>query len=188
MPMEEPHLGTSGAKRTSFEEYNARDLLLKLRAEHPDIDDADQMRDMLIFEMKKDFITRLNADFGLHVKLGDVNWAFAGPAFVYIAVRTMANTFKRPDPDGAAAKAKAKAKRAAEAAFKAISDAIFSKAIKRGALLDTPMVNGKKLRHCTGAECLIIGGWYGKIGETVKAKQLVGDVLTEEDLQRLAVD
>jgi hypothetical protein len=52
-------------------------------------------------------------------------------------------------------------------------------------VLDMVMANGKKLSECTGAECLRMGGWLTRIGESVGPKRLVGDVLSQKDIIKL---
>lgn len=52
-------------------------------------------------------------------------------------------------------------------------------------LLDLVLPNGKVLREATGAECTRAGGWFAAIAKKVKPRQIVGSVLTEEQLQAL---
>ncbi len=47
------------------------------------------------------------------------------------------------------------------------------------------MPNKKTLARCTGAECILFGSWYVKIGERIGPTQLVGRVLTNQDLAAL---
>jgi len=72
---------------------------------------------------------------------------------------------------------------AAEQARKAI-DAAKLKITRRA--LSLVMPNNKTLANCTGAECMQFGGWFSKVGERVGAKRLVGDVLTNKDLLKIA--
>lgn len=60
-----------------------------------------------------------------------------------------------------------------------------AKGIIAARLLDLKMANGKFLRECTGRECKRLGGFFAKIGERVGPTAIVGDVLKEEDLQKL---
>lgn len=57
------------------------------------------------------------------------------------------------------------------------------------ALLDLMMPNGKLLSACNGEECAKlgskIGSWLQKVARRVKPGEIVGDVLTEEDLRAL---
>lgn len=54
-------------------------------------------------------------------------------------------------------------------------------------LLDLTLPNGKALRDCTGGECAALGkkmgSWLGKLAKAVKADQLVGEVLTEDQVR-----
>jgi hypothetical protein len=52
--------------------------------------------------------------------------------------------------------------------------------------LDLIMPNKKPLAKCTGAECVAFGGWIAKIGARVGPNRLVGDVLTNKDLIKMA--
>ncbi len=52
-------------------------------------------------------------------------------------------------------------------------------------LLDLTMPNGMALRDCTFAECAKFGGFFAKIAKKGKPKQIVGKVMTEEQLQAL---
>lgn len=56
-------------------------------------------------------------------------------------------------------------------------------------LLDMILPNGKPLRECTGRECARlgpkIGGWLTSVAKAVKPDQVVGESLSERDVQRL---
>jgi hypothetical protein len=52
-------------------------------------------------------------------------------------------------------------------------------------LLDLMLPNGKVLREATGADCAKAGGWFAAIAKKVKPKQVVGAVLSEEQLQAM---
>lgn len=66
----------------------------------------------------------------------------------------------------------------------------FASQIKKKAtemvFLDWVLPNGKPLRHCTGRECLEAGGWLQNIGKTIKRDELVGKVLSEAQVRKLA--
>jgi len=68
------------------------------------------------------------------------------------------------------------AEAAAEAAIKEKIVEVF--------LLDM-VIDGKKLRDMTGTECKRKGGWLTAIGQKVKARQKVGQVLSEAELKGL---
>lgn len=50
-------------------------------------------------------------------------------------------------------------------------------------LLDLMLPNGKSLRDCTFADCAKAGGFFAKIANKGKPRQVVGDVLSEEQLR-----
>jgi hypothetical protein len=49
-------------------------------------------------------------------------------------------------------------------------------------LLDVVLPCGKRLRDATFAECAEAGGWFSKIAKMGRPNQLVGKILSEEDL------
>lgn len=61
-----------------------------------------------------------------------------------------------------------------------------AKSVIAARLLDCMMPNGKTLRQCTGAECIRVGGFFTKIGEKIGRDEIVGEAMTEADLQSLA--
>jgi hypothetical protein len=68
-----------------------------------------------------------------------------------------------------------------------------AKILERAAIVLSDMVlpNGKRLADCTGRECLsmsgALGGLIAKIADKVKPSQVVGQVLTEQQLQDMYV-
>jgi len=74
-------------------------------------------------------------------------------------------------------------KRASANERKTIDD-LKSRLLSRALTLIMP--NGKTLAKCTGAQCIEFGGWLIKVGERVGPHRLVGDVLTNKDLARIA--
>lgn len=52
-------------------------------------------------------------------------------------------------------------------------------------LLDLLLPSGKLLRDATFAECAQAGGWYAKVSAMGKPNQIVGKVLTEQQLRRV---
>jgi len=52
-------------------------------------------------------------------------------------------------------------------------------------LLDLVMPDGKKLRESDRADCKRAGGWYMKLADRLKGKQVVGDVWKEADVRKL---
>lgn len=52
-------------------------------------------------------------------------------------------------------------------------------------LLNLTLPNGKRLEQATFAECSAAGGWYAKVAKRGKPNQIVGKVLSEEDLRSI---
>lgn len=52
-------------------------------------------------------------------------------------------------------------------------------------LMTMTMPNGKMLAKSNGTECIKAGGWLTRVGKKVGPAGIVGDRLTEEDLQAL---
>ena len=59
--------------------------------------------------------------------------------------------------------------------------------IRTVVLMDLQLPSGKKLRDATFAECGAAGGWFKVLATKGKPSQVVGKVLTEQDLQKLKV-
>lgn len=72
-----------------------------------------------------------------------------------------------------------KAQRAAEVA-------LLVERAKNIVLLDLILPGGKKLRDATFADCAKAGSWYAKIAKRGRPNQIVGVVLSESDLQKIA--
>lgn len=77
--------------------------------------------------------------------------------------------------------------KAAREARETITKAVEKRA--RLMLLDMVMLNGKRLRACTGEECRVLsktaGRWLAAIAREVGAKKKVGEVLSEDRLHEL---
>jgi ClpP class serine protease len=52
-------------------------------------------------------------------------------------------------------------------------------------VLDITCPNGKKLRHCTGAECGLFGDMFARIAQHVPPGALVGECLLESEARKL---
>jgi hypothetical protein len=48
------------------------------------------------------------------------------------------------------------------------------------------MPNGKPLSQNTGGECLEIGGYFARIGAKVPKDELVGDILSDDEIRKCA--
>ena len=57
--------------------------------------------------------------------------------------------------------------------------------VKRSVLLDFLLPDGKRLADATFAECRKAGGWLARVARRGKPKQIVGALLSEEDLQAI---
>ena len=79
-----------------------------------------------------------------------------------------------------------KAKRAAERTKEANAHAKLVARIKSSiVVLNQVMPNGKKLRDCTGEECMHFGGWLKRLATVVGAKNRVGDVVDEQQARAI---
>jgi hypothetical protein len=54
-------------------------------------------------------------------------------------------------------------------------------------LLDMKMINGKRMRDCTGAEMAAMGQTYQRIAQAVGMNEIVGDKLCENEVRALVV-
>lgn len=52
-------------------------------------------------------------------------------------------------------------------------------------LMDLTLPNGKRLRHCIGADCTRAGGWLAEVGRRVGARNAVDKKMTESDLRNV---
>lgn len=52
-------------------------------------------------------------------------------------------------------------------------------------LMSLQLPSGKTLAESTGEECIRLGGWFGNIGRCIGAKDIVGEKLSEGDLEKL---
>lgn len=59
------------------------------------------------------------------------------------------------------------------------------KTVKKVVLMSLILPNGKALRYCTFAECAAAGGWFAKVAKLGKPNQIVGTVVTEEQLAKI---
>lgn len=52
-------------------------------------------------------------------------------------------------------------------------------------LMELALPNGKKLRECTGRECIEAGSFFRRVGQSLGPDDVVGEVLSENDLQEI---
>ena len=100
------------------------------------------------------------------------------------------NTYRRlqaePTADQRAQIAKQRAKQAQKLADAIAKHAETVRSIKEQiTLLNWEMPNGKRLRNCTGAECVECGGWLAKVGKKVGTTKRVGEVLNEKEVRAI---
>jgi hypothetical protein len=100
-----------------------------------------------------------------------------------VARHAFTNFLTSLDRDRRASATRRKTKRMAQQHRDAVS-ALTSK-IKNLILLDLQLPNGKKLRNCTFAECSAAGGWFKLLATRGRPSEVVGEVLTEDDLRKL---
>lgn len=149
-------VGTTGAKRQSFDRNNPRDLLVRVIEDNPGAGEA---------EWLKSFTRAVRDDEDYLDPI--IGYWFANNYRSLIPVR-------RATPQRRAAQAKARA---------AVVETI---KLRIAAIsLSFIMPNGKELRDSTGKECAQAGGWLAKIAKRVKPTEKVGSVLTEGQLRRL---
>jgi hypothetical protein len=57
--------------------------------------------------------------------------------------------------------------------------------VRQIVLMDLLLPNGKQLRNATFADCQKAGGWFLRIAKKGRPHQVVGNVLTEEQLRKI---
>jgi len=167
--MDQLDLGIRGATKQSWAGANPRDLLKKLIEEHSGADRP------ALFRM---FIDRLNEEPDADdYKQTIIEYWFANNYHSLVG----------------AAVAPPAEKRSIETttATTMVRERVREK-IREGAqivLLDMVLPNGKALKDCTGRECRElaprIGEWLERVAKKVRANELVGDRLSEEQVKAL---
>jgi hypothetical protein len=153
-------LGTTGAKQTSWEKRNARELVARIVTENPAADDESLFQ---IFANE------------------------CAPYFMEICRYYFANTLRaiRPRSVGPAVirTPVTEAEVAEVAAIKTEAKQKAKAVITERVLLDIILPNGKMLRDSTGSECIQAGGWLTRVGKLVQPNEKVGAVLTEKEVK-----
>lgn len=142
-------------------ESNPLDLVKAVIAKYPS---ADRKERFLEFERRL---------FGDEDRERAVRWYFFVNMHDYI-------TTSRSAHRSAAHRANARAQR--EAAIAEVAGTIKKQLVLMDLVLPT---NGKLLRDSKFADCAKAQGWWGKVAKMGKPNQIVGKVLTEEDLRKL---
>jgi len=160
-------IGELGATRQSWRTRSIRDLLVELIKEYPDAGEG---------KLLVEYIARCrNSDDDLDAGL---TYAFDNN---YRALRKQVATAREK-----AAKAARRAQEAQAAAEVAIKHAEIVQSIKEQVLmLNLEMPNGKRMRHCTGAEMEKFGGAFQRIGKKVGKTKTVGSALNEQEVRKL---
>lgn len=164
--------GITGAKTTSWEHYNPRDIILRLFREFPNADDkviARHLRDAVLGDEPEYLLPCLLYVVRLTRRaLDDEERA--------IKKREERQRTREQQPDERLQERVVQAKANVTEHVRAEAEKI---------LLDLEMPNGKPLRDCTGDDCRHFGGWYQRLAERVEADKLVGNVLSEQQVQEL---
>jgi hypothetical protein len=156
-------LGTTGAKRQSWEKDNPRELLRRLIERHPE-----NSRKRHLAEFKKLIANR------------ESYW---NTIVEYWFSNNYSSLIDPPDQEERQSRALEK-----QAELQTRLEQEIEARVKI-ALLDMVMPNGKALRECTGKECRHfsskIGAWLLRVAKQIKPTDRVGDVLTEKQLRKL---
>lgn len=119
---------------------------------------------------------------------GTPNYVFEADGYIWSVLRyTFTNLLssldrekpKRNHPQPKSIDEKIKEKEETQAAVESLKQKI-----ENVVFLNFVLSNGKRLKECTGTECIREGGWFMAIGKQV-GKRLVGDVLSEEQVKAL---
>ena len=151
-------IGINGAKRTSFNDDNIRNLVVRMQRDHPGCT-LESLRELA----RDEILSPGNTGYVITC----VDYAVANAVKSVVQPRRA-----RRDYGVAAARARtATSKRIVEQAHIV--------------LLDMTMPNGLKLRACTGTYCADVGAvWLRKLGDQAGSR-LVGDVYTEKQLKKI---
>jgi hypothetical protein len=169
------HTGTQGAKRTSWGKNNPRELMLRIRRRNPTAD---------INEHFAAFLEELEKPRNRKYQLG-IDEYFHTNAYHALVKEEREAAKTKPSPEEIEAERKRQEMECK--AHDAAAEAIISGVIE-ASLLNIVMPNGKQMRACSGDYMSNVGGWYGRIGAAIKPDQIVGDVLSEADVKRLAAE
>lgn len=104
---------------------------------------------------------------------------------------TWTNIYAGIERDERAAKRRERDEARTEETVKATKEARSVKAenaaetIRTIILMDQILPDGTKLRDANKGQCRAAGGWYHRIADQLKDEQIVGEILTEQQLQEL---
>jgi hypothetical protein len=191
MTVQDVDTGTLGAKRQSFHEISLRADLLKVMKANPTA--TKEELSSLLWRVMKDGV-----DSGKDYLSPLLDYWFPGNYKSILKQQqkaTQASEQKASDtseqqPDQATGQASEpqRAAQGAQAAEDREAEELVNNLIDRAArliLMDLMLPNGKPLRDCTGDECAKAGGWFASIAGQVKPDDIVGKVLSEEQVRTL---
>jgi hypothetical protein len=150
--------GQKGAKRSSYQKRNFRELALKLLIDHTSEDVEDLVDEFVEMLLKDKEAFRSLAIYGLQN--------------VKTSLHPLRGNIPRIPP-------RVLAQEMVEQQATEITKKITNN------LLQFIMPSGKTLAQSTGAECNKVGGWFKTIGQRIGRTGIVGDKLTENDLQKM---
>jgi hypothetical protein len=179
----ELNLGTQGAKRASFKQYNFRALAAKLLNDNPRMGKDDGL---------KKFIEALYDDENSEEYIRSCFaycWDNAFEAATREEERERKLRLRREDPNEQKRRDEA-TKQRRYLAEKATQEAIQKndqKVEERATFLflSWKLANDKPLGECTGAELRKIGGFFKVVADRVGDRKVVGKVLSEGQLQEM---
>jgi hypothetical protein len=151
--------GHIGAKRASWQEYNPRNVLLRILQENPHASEKE------IFDLAKTEI-------------------FAEPEYLetiykYWFPRNYRAAMEVLDQSGTATKRKQRAQQRAQTGEQINEN--FENYVEQ-ILMDQVLSCGKRLRDATFGDCKKEGSWYLDLAKVGKANQIVGKQLTEKQV------
>jgi hypothetical protein len=154
--------GAIGAKRSSYQKRNFRDLALKLLVDNPENDVESLASEFMEMLLKDREAFRSLSVYGLQN--------------VKHSLHPLRTPFRESDLHTTpAALEKQILEQQASEITKKITDN----------LMQFVMPTGKTLGESTGTECNQVGGWFKKIGAKVGPRGIVSKKLTEADLQKM---
>jgi hypothetical protein len=167
--------GITSGKQGSQTQYDPQKLLAELRQQYPNADEralARHLRDEVFDELSE------GRDYLLPIMLYFVQNVLG--AWVQEEEREQRRAERQAERQSKAAERRVLAEQTKADVEEHIQEEAQKEAAKL--LLDLPMPNGKRLRDCTGDDCRHFGGWFLALATKVGPTNLVGDVLSEQEV------